>query len=282
MSDLEKGEIRKEKLDPNEKTRATRAALNALGSSIPFVGGLINAGMSYWSEKEAEEITNILRQWVQMLEDELREKGKTIAEIVARIDTQDERIKERIESPEYQSLLKKAFRNWPSIDTEYKRQRVRNILTNAAESDISSDDVVRLFLDWINLYTDFHFHVIGSIYNNEGITRRQIWDSLGKPQVREDSADADLFKLLIRDLSTGGVIRQSRPTDHTGRFIRKSPSRRSAPSGAPQVTKSAFDDTEPYELTELGRQFVHYAMTEITAKLEFQEHPDQATTSADA
>ncbi|UQY80227.1 hypothetical protein HAV_00417 [Candidatus Hepatincola sp. Av] len=40
-----------------------------------------------------------------------------------------------------------------------------------------------------------------------------IWQNLGKKEVREDSADADLFKLIIRDLSTGGIIRQYRPTD---------------------------------------------------------------------
>lgn len=31
--------------------------------------------------------------------------------------------------------------------------------------------------------------------------------------------------------------------------------------------KSAFDDTESYELTQLGQQLVHYAMTDLTLKL---------------
>jgi hypothetical protein len=31
--------------------------------------------------------------------------------------------------------------------------------------------------------------------------------------------------------------------------------------------KSAFDTDEPYELTELGRQFVHYAMTDVVPRL---------------
>jgi hypothetical protein len=33
--------------------------------------------------------------------------------------------------------------------------------------------------------------------------------------------------------------------------------------------KSAFDDEEQYELTALGEQFVHYAMTDVPPKLEF-------------
>lgn len=166
--------------------------------------------------------------------------------------------------------MKKSFRNWSSIDTEYKRKRIRNILANAASSKNASDDVVRLFIDWIDLYSDFHFEVIGEIYRNPGVTRGEIWDNLGRPRVREDSAEADLFKLLVRDLSTGGVIRQHKETDYEGNFLRKRPRRTSA-GHAPRTAKSAFDETEPYELTELGKQFVHYAMNEITAKIEFQD-----------
>src|SRR5690606_19050862 len=193
------------------------------------------------------EVVNVLKQWIQMLEDELREKGKTIAEVVVRLDMHDEKVRDRIESPEYQALLKKAFRNWSSVDTEYKRQRVRNILANAAAGKTTSDDVVRLFLDWVNAYSDFHFEVIGEIYRRPGITRREMWDNLGKPAVREDSSEADLFKLLIRDLSTGSVIRQHRQTDYAGNFIRK-PTTRSKAGQAPRTAKSAFDETEPYEL----------------------------------
>ncbi|RUW77270.1 MULTISPECIES: hypothetical protein [unclassified Mesorhizobium] len=268
---VEINKIDKEELDPDSKKKAARAAINAIAGAIPFVGGLISAGVGYWSENEQEEVTNILRQWLQMLEDELREKGKTIAEIVARLDMNDEKVKERIESPEYQALMKKAFRNWSSIDTEYKRQRIRNILANAAAAKTTSDDVVRLFIDWINLYSDFHFEVIGEIYRNPGITRGGIWDNLSKPEVREDSAEADLFKMLVRDLSTGGVIRQVRQTDYAGNFLRKPPANKSRPGQAPRTAKSAFDEVEPYQLTDLGQQFVHYAMTEIVAKIEFYE-----------
>jgi hypothetical protein len=89
--------------------------------------------------------------------------------------------------------------------------------------------------------------------------------------VREDSAEADLYKMLIRDLSMGSVIRQHRATDYAGNFLRKPVARRPPPSQAPTAAKSAFDDVEPYELTDLGSQFVHYAMNEIVAKIEFKE-----------
>jgi predicted transcriptional regulator len=31
--------------------------------------------------------------------------------------------------------------------------------------------------------------------------------------------------------------------------------------------KSAFDNEEQYELTELGKQFVHYTMTDVAPQL---------------
>lgn len=267
--------VDKNELDPDKKNKIARAALNVIGGSIPFVGGLISAGAGYWSEHEQEQITNVLKQWLQMLEDELREKGKTIAEVIARLDMHDETLRERIESPEYQSILKKAFRNWSAIDTEYKRERIRNILANAAAAKTTSDDVVRLFIDWIGMYSDFHFEVISEIYRNPGITRGEIWDNLGKPDVREDSAEADLFRLLVHDLSTGRVIRQHRDVDGRGNFMLKRTQARSKPGTAPRTAKSAFDEVEPYDLTDLGRQFVHYAMTEITAKIEFKEFQER-------
>jgi hypothetical protein len=90
--------------------------------------------------------------------------------------------------------------------------------------------------------------------------------------VREDSSDADLFRLLFRDLSTGAIVRQHRETDYGGNFLARS-SRRgpTAPKGTTKVMKSAFDDEEQYELTALGEQFVHYAMTDLPPKLEFHE-----------
>lgn len=115
-----------------------------------------------------------------------------------------------------------------------------------------------------------HFQVIGAIYNSNGISRGEIWTKIGKGSVREDSADADLYKLLFRDLSTGGIIRQHRERDYHGNIIPKTPQRRPKGSG-PKPPVSAFDNEERYELTALGNQFVHYAMTDLPLKIDFKE-----------
>lgn len=248
-----------------------RGALNVAGSAVPFAGGFLSAAASVWGENEQQRAMDALRAWIRMLEEELKEKQRTILEIMARLDMHDERIAERVRSDEYQSLLKHAFRNWAGTESRKKQEYIRNILTNAASANIVSDDVIRLFVKWLHDYSELHFAVIAELYKHPGSTRGQIWQNLGKGQVREDSADADLFRLLVRDLSTGGIIRQHRETDYAGNFIAKRSSTRNTSRGGDRTMKSAFDDSDSYELTALGQQFVHYAMNEVTVKIEYHE-----------
>jgi len=252
-------------------TKIVRGALQVIGGVVPFAGGLFSAAAGAWSENEQERVNKFFRHWIKMLEDEIREKERTILEIMARLNIQDEEIAKRLESKEYQSLLKKTFREWSGAESEDKRIYIRNILANAAASTMTSDEVVRLFIDWLKTYSELHFKVIAVIYKHgtNGVSRGRVWSDLGKEEVKENSADADLFKLLFRDLSTGGVIRQHREVDYYGNFIPKTPQRRPKGSGPRPVT-SAFDDEASYELTELGKQFVHYAMTDLPLKIEYK------------
>lgn len=257
----------------NKTAKISRTALQALGGAVPLVGGVLSAIAGAWSEGEQEKANRFFEHWVQMLKDELKEKEDTIIEIMARLDLHDEAISQRIASKEYQSLVKKTFREWSGAESSEKRIYIRNILANAAATNISSDDVVRQYIDWINQYSEMHFQVIGAIYNSDGISRGAIWNKIGRGQVRENSADADLYKLLFRDLSTGGIIRQHREVDYLGNFIPKAPKRRPKGSG-PKPLVSAFDNSEGYELTELGKQFVHYAMSDLPLRIEFTVDAD--------
>lgn len=248
-----------------------RGLLNAAGGAIPFAGGVLSAISGFWSEQEQERFNRFIRQWIKMKQTEMAEQEQTVIEIMQRLDIHDEKIADRISSQEYQSLMRKAFRDWGAAESESKRTFIRNILANAATPGITSDDVIRMFLQWTATYSELHLQVIASIYNDPGVTRARIWEKIGKKEVREDSAEADLFKLLIRDLSTGGVIRQHRETDYGGNFLRNPA--RTARKGLPasNTMESAFEDTKGYELTSLGQQFVHFAMVDLPLKLTF--HP---------
>lgn len=267
-----------EKNLPAEKTapKIIRGALQVIGGVVPFAGGLFSAAAGAWSEKEQEKINNFIRHWLKMLEDEIKEKENTILEIMARLDIHTEEIAKRIESKEYQSLLKKTFREWSGAESEEKRVYIRNILANAAASNVTSDDVVKLFIDWLKTYSEMHFHVIAAVYNASGISRGAVWRKIGKESAREDSAEAGLYRLLIRDLNMGGIIRQHRQKDSSGTFYAKTPQKRvtSARTG-PKPMESAFDENDLYELSELGQQFVHYAMTDLPLKIEYKSQSEE-------
>lgn len=249
--------------------QSTRATMQAVGGAIPIFGGILSAAAGVWSETEQEKINVLIKNHIKMLEEEIIEKAKTMEEVISRLDMHEKETSERIASPEYQSILKKTFRNWSKIDTEEKRVMIRNILSNSAATTVTDDDVVKMFIDWIDVFSELHIKTISAIYNTNGITRFGIWDKMGKTRTREDSAGADLFKLVIRDLSTGGIIRQHKETDYNGNFIINRTRTQAKTHINSRVATSAFDNNEPYELTGLGQQFVHYAMTEKPIKITY-------------
>lgn len=257
--------------------KGARAIMNTVGGAIPVAGGLLSAFSAYCSEKDQDKVNRFFKHWFHMMHDEIKEKQQTVIDIMSRLDLQNEKTAKRIESPEYQSLIKKTFREWSGAENNEKRKYIRNILSNAATTELSSDDVIKLYIDWINKYSDLHFVVIGEIFkNNNGITRGAIWDNIHKQKVREDSADADLYRLLFRDLTTGSIIRQFRQTDYQGNLIKKQQPRKNSNSNSNTNTmKSAFDNTELYVLTELGKQFVHYAMTDLPLKITYNKPEEE-------
>jgi hypothetical protein len=243
--------------------RVARAVLALLGA-VPFVGGAFGGAAGAWSEAEQNHFNKVAASWLKLQEDEIREIGITIAEILSRLDLNDADIQRRLESPEYLKLIKKCFRDWSAAESEEKRVYIRNLLTTAAVHRICSDDVVRLFIQWIDMYSEAHFAVIRFVYKNRGCTRLEMWQGIYGNRVRDNSAEADLFKLIVHDLSTGHVVRQHRETNYAGQFIKTQQRKRPVSSG---TLTSAFDDDKPYELTELGTQFVRYTVEGVMPRI---------------
>jgi hypothetical protein len=246
-----------------------RFILAVLGS-IPWVGSLMAAAAALHAEREQGKVNELILRWVEEHEVTFHELSETIRGMIIRLEQIGEQVDERLSDERYLGLVRQGFRVWDEANTKEKRDRVRQTLTNAAGTRLCSDDVVRLFLQWIQQYNEIHFRVIQIIYKAPGLSRSEIWDELHGEDVRDDSADADLFKLMIRDLSTGSVIRQHKDTTPDGRFLRAKPRR--ARTRSP-VLQSPFEDDKPYELTELGSQFVHYAMTELVTRIGSEQPP---------
>jgi hypothetical protein len=193
----------------NRRRLIEKFVLAALGS-IPWVGGFISAAANYKTEEGSIRTDTLQTQW---LEEHARKIGLLMAdlqEIAQRLEHLGSMIDERIQTEGYLALVRRAFRAWDRADTEEKRTYIRNLISNAAGTRLCSDDVLGLFIDWLDLYHEAHFAVIREIYKNPGSSRFLIWDAIYGDLPQEDSAEADLYRLLIRDLSTGGVIRQER------------------------------------------------------------------------
>ena len=254
-----------ERAAPSTRRRILeKFALAALGS-IPWVGGFLSAAASLRTEEGGLRTDSLQSKWLAEHAAKLARLQESLDEIAQRFEHLGTEIDERVQSEEYLDLVRRAFRAWDRADTTDKRKFVANLVSNASGTRICSDDVVRLFIDWLDLYHEAHFAVIREIFTNPGCTRYQIWESIHGEFPRDDSAEADLFRLLIRDLSTGGVIRQPRETTGDGQFLRK-PRGRSRASGS-RTMESAFESTKPYVLTELGKQFVHYTMNEVVPRV---------------
>ncbi|MFT5700890.1 MAG: hypothetical protein ACI8ZB_003775 [Desulforhopalus sp.] len=267
-SDTEIEKIKSElsTLEPTKKKRALeKFGLAALGS-IPWVGSFISAAASIKAEESTIKTDNLQTKWLEEHHDKMGRLSATLEEIAERFEKLGEQIDERIQSEEYLDLVRKSFRAWDKADTDQKRSYIANLITNASGTNLTSDDVIRLFIDWLELYHEVHFLVMREIYKNPGSSRYEIWTSIYPEIPREDSAEADLYKLLIRDLSTGGVIRQARQTTHDGRFMKKTPVR--GKKSTTKTLESAFENTKPYVLTELGKQFVHYTMNDVVERIE--------------
>lgn len=251
-----------DKISGTRRRKASRFIASALGA-LPWVGGVMSAVAAHDAEQEQTDVNMLILAWMNEHYAKIEELKASLNGILDRLEELEELGGLcRTDEEDFLQIVRKAFRVWDIADTQKKRDMICRVIMNAGATELCSDDVVRLFIDWMNNYHELHFSVISAIYNKAGITRAEIWKNISSKRVREDSAEAALFSRIIRDLSTGGVIRQYRPTDHEGRYLKKAPKRRGR-----STMKSAFDDVEPYVLTALGEQFVHYALQDQASRI---------------
>lgn len=270
-TDIEKiekgGDAISDVLSGNGGKKYGRFVFAALGG-IPWVGGVIAASSALHAEIEQGRVNEMMGRWLDEHREKINLLGSAIQQITDRLNgfegEMSDEIDRRLNDDNYLALVRRGFRTWDRSDTDEKRDHIRRCLANAAATRICSDDVVRLFLDWIDKYDEIHFAVIRALYNNRGATRAYIWDQIHGASVREDSAEADLFKLLIFDLNTGRVLRLIREKNVHGQFLSKRRQGRQPPK---TVLESAFENTKPWELTALGSQFVHYVMDEVAPRI---------------
>jgi len=253
-------------LPETEKGTYARFAIAALGS-VPWVGGMIAGSAALHAEREQGRINENIELWLKEHELKLQALYRALSSVAQGIDLLGEEAKQRVQEDDYLSLVKKGFRVWDSSETDDKKELIQFLLKNAAGTSVTSDDIVRLFIDWIDRYHEAHFGIIRAIYMNPGISLLGIWREMGNTDEipRENSSSADLYRMLIHDLTTGRVLRQEREINSLGQFMKKS--RRSQRAPTSDVMKSSFDNTDRYELSELGQEFVHYVLQDVVSRI---------------
>lgn len=250
--------------------RLFKKLLVAAASGIPGIGAFVAAGMEYKFDESNEELAEVQRLWSNALEEEIKELKRALAFLTKRLEELGAEAMRRAESEGYLRMVRKTFQGWDRADSDAKRHYFANLLANAAGTAYAPDDMVRLFIEWIDRFNDSHFRIIRHVYDYQPCTRYEIAEAFfgGSENIpREDAAEADLFSELFRELNMGGLVRQRRDTDPDGRFYRRRPATRARRGQASPLLASRFDDEKPQVLSELGRKFVRYVFEDVGVRI---------------
>ena len=212
-----------------------RGALSAAGGAIPFAGGLLFAAAGVWSDTEQARAMETLRAWIKMLEDELQEKQLTILDIIARLDMHDEQINERVKSIEISRFSRR--RSGVGRDREHQEAGIypEDSTNAAAPIRLVSDDVVSPLSIGYRITRSSISPSLASYINAQALPAPKSGTTWVKVRSEKTWPEADLFKLLVRDLSTGGIIRQHREPTKQGT---------TSPSAKHVVLQGCYPDDE--------------------------------------
>ena len=166
-------------------------------SAIPWAGQILSARKEFVGDPEQAEINELYKEWLKVHKSKVHSLMVSLDDVAGRLETIPDQLDERINSESYLALVRRAFKSWDQSETKEKQEYIVNLISNAASTNLCPDDLIRLFNDWIDTYHEIHFKVIRAIYQKKGITRLGIWGSVSAEIPKENSAEADLFKLLI-------------------------------------------------------------------------------------
>jgi hypothetical protein len=187
-----------ERFTPDRRKRIQEAIVLAALGGIPWIGAIMAAAGSYRAGESAARTDDLFTQWLNKHEHRFKDLKGSLEGVLGRLESLGEQIYERIESAEYLTLVRKAFRQWDQAGTQEKRELIVKLITHAAGTRICSDDILRLFLDWMEQYHEAHFALIKEIFKQPGLTRYDIWVAVyGDIVPREDAPEADLYRMLI-------------------------------------------------------------------------------------
>lgn len=114
-----------DKLAGGKKSKYARFIASAALGSIPWIGGVLAAAVTFQGEGGQERLNEMQKLWLHEHETKIKKLGQTISQILDRLDALGDDIDDRIRSEEYLSLIRKGFKAWDQADTDEKRDLIR-------------------------------------------------------------------------------------------------------------------------------------------------------------
>jgi hypothetical protein len=160
-------------------------ALKAVVSSVPAVGSLaVGFFDSYIVSPSMQRIRNFLENLVLELE-----------ELKSKIELVD------FESPAFQTILIRAYQIAVRTHKEQKLEALRNIVLNSSIRRPLKDDILEMFLDCVDNFTELHISTLKHLHYLERYTPEQL--NTYFPISEENEA---VYNQVLKDLADKGLI----------------------------------------------------------------------------
>lgn len=95
----------------SKKQRVFGKVLAAALGAIPWIGGFLNAALTFKNEEGQIKNNELYQQWLEEHARKMASLGETIAVVMKRLDEFPEEIDERLESLEYLQIVRRSFRS---------------------------------------------------------------------------------------------------------------------------------------------------------------------------
>jgi hypothetical protein len=160
-------------------------AIKALISSIPTVGSLT---VGLW---ESRIPSPAMERLYIFLEDLALEFDK----LKSKIELVD------FESPAFQTTLIYVYQIVIRTHQEQKLQALRNIVLNSSIPGTLEDNILEIFLNWINGFSPLHISTLKCLHYMSGYTQEQV--HIHFPMLEENRA---IYNQVLKDLADRGLI----------------------------------------------------------------------------
>jgi hypothetical protein len=160
-------------------------ALKALVSSVPPVGSLV---VSFLESRIVHPATQRIYEF---LEDLVRE----FEELKFKIELVD------FESPVFQTTVIHTYQIVIRTHQEQKLEALRNIVLNSAIPRALEDDVLAMFLNWIDVFTERHISTLKYLHNMDRYAPEHLHTIF--PRLEENKT---IYNKILKDLANQGLI----------------------------------------------------------------------------